>query len=110
MPPELSHPSYELGRELSVDEALMIVRRATFDPGQFTKRVQYDEQEVETLERWQSRAVLVALAAPEPDERWASLNRTGPHITKYERAELERVLPIGCPCVGTPEQEGCPHA
>jgi hypothetical protein len=37
-----------------VDEALIVVRRATFDPGQFTKRVLYHEGEPETLERWRT--------------------------------------------------------
>lgn len=77
--------TYGLGRELSTDEALMIVRRATFDPGQFTKRVLYAPGEPETLERWQARAVLVALAADEVDERWSARE---PHVTDYEREEL----------------------
>jgi len=74
-----------------VEEALMVARRATFDPGQFTKRVRYDEQEVETLEWWQARAVLVALAEHAPDARWAIGNGLGPHITACERAEFERL-------------------
>jgi hypothetical protein len=72
-----------------VDEALIVVRRATFDPGQFTKRVLYHEGEPETLERWQARAVLVALAAHDPDPRWGST--TAPHVTEYERAEFARI-------------------
>lgn len=81
--------AYELGRELDVHEALMLCRRATFDPGQFTKRVLYHEDgEVETLERWQARAVLVALSAREPDKRWSS---TEPHVTDFEREELKRL-------------------
>lgn len=89
-PPE--RRSFALERSLDIAEALMIARRATFDPGQFTKRVRYHEDEWETLERWQARAVLVALAASEPDERWAIANRQGPTVTDYERAELARVL------------------
>jgi hypothetical protein len=77
--------------ERPFEEALTVSSRATFDPAQFTKRVLYSEDEAETLERWQARAVLVALAAVEPDARWSSVNRTGPHITDYERAELARV-------------------
>lgn len=79
-----------VGRPL--DEALMLARRATFDPGSFTKHVLYREGELETLERWQARAVLVALAAHEPDQRWESINRRGPQITEYERAELARLF------------------
>jgi hypothetical protein len=81
--------TFDISRPL--DEALMVARRATFDPGAFTKRVLYHGDEWETLERWQARAVLVALAALEPDERWADGNKHGPHITDYERAELKRV-------------------
>jgi hypothetical protein len=77
--------------ERPVEEALAVARRATFDPGQFTNRVMFCEDEPETLERWQARAVLVALAALEPDARWAAVNRVGPHVTDYERAELVRV-------------------
>jgi hypothetical protein len=65
----------------------MVARRATFDPGQFTKRVLYCEGEPETLERWQARAVLVALVAG-PDDRWTV---DLPHVTDYERAEMARV-------------------
>lgn len=89
---EVSRQGYALGRDIDVDEALMLTRRATFDPGRFTKRVLYCEGEPETLERWQARAVLVALAAKSPDFRWASVNANGPHVTNYERAEIGRVL------------------
>lgn len=81
----MTHESYSVDR--AVDDALMVARRATFDPGQFTKRVPYHEGEPETLERWQARAVLVALAAG-PDDRWMV---DLPHVTDYERAELARV-------------------
>jgi hypothetical protein len=77
--------------ERPVEDALMVARRATWDPGQFTNRVSYHEGEMETLERWQAGAVLVALAAVEPDERWGSINARGPHITGHERVELKRV-------------------
>ncbi len=84
--------SYALGRDLTLDEALMLARRATFDPGAFTTRVPYGELEQETLERWQARALLVALAADRSDDRWATVNKQGPHVTEHERAELRRVL------------------
>lgn len=80
-----------LGRKLSLDEALVIARRATFDPGSFTKRVRFDEHEWETLERWQARAVLVALAAPSTDDRW----RYSEDTTDYEQTEISRLQDEG---------------
>lgn len=77
----------------AMDDALMVARRATFDPGQFTQQALYHAGEAETLERWQARAVLVALMAIEPDDRWPFT--TAPHVTEYERVELERVGLIG---------------
>lgn len=87
-PVELTRQSYRPGRGIDAVEALLIARRATFDPGQFTTRVRYSGDEWETLERWQARAVLVALAATEPDDRWST---RAPHLTEYERDELVRL-------------------
>jgi hypothetical protein len=84
--------AYALGRDLDVHEALMLARRATFDPGQFTKRVLYHEGEPETVERWQARAVLVAMAADAPDPRWSN---AGAHVTDFEREELQRLRLTG---------------
>lgn len=87
---------YDLGRSMTVAEAITILRRATFDPGVFTQRVSYNGDEVETLERWQARAAMVALsdAGPLLEGLWSQ--KIG-HFTEYEADEVARVLdrPIG---------------
>jgi uncharacterized protein YbaP (TraB family) len=80
--------TYAVTQELTVQAALVAARRATFDPGRYTQRVRYDAHEMETLERWQARAVLVALSSAHAD---ALPSSPGSDVTEHEQAELQRL-------------------
>jgi hypothetical protein len=64
---------YELGRPMTGAEAVVIARRATFDPGQFCPQ-ESDHNGLESLERWQARAVVIALGPTGPsfEDRWSN--------------------------------------
>lgn len=80
--------AYKLGRALTVGEAIVLARRATFDPGIFTKQ-RIDHNGLEQLHRWQARAVVIALGENGPtfEHRWGNLAQAlhHPHLP----AEIE---------------------
>lgn len=78
--------AYELGRPMTFAEAIMLTRRATFDPAQFTKRLMDHDREYESLERWQARAVVIALGPNGPtfEAKWG---QSTPH--PYIEIEVE---------------------
>lgn len=75
--------AYKLGRPLTVAEAIVIARRATFDPGVFTEQ-RSDHDGLEQLHRWQARAVVIALGenGPSFEHRWRNLEQAlrHPHL------------------------------
>jgi hypothetical protein len=77
--------SYSLGRDYTVAEAIVIARRATFDPGIFTKRLPHHD-DMETLERWQARAVVVALgpSGPSFEDQWSNLDQAVRNLPESE--------------------------
>jgi hypothetical protein len=80
--------AYTLGRDLTMAEAIILARRATFDPGQFTKRLPYHDSEMESLERWQARAVVIALGprGPAYEPKWSNLQQA---LRNFNEAELD---------------------
>jgi hypothetical protein len=77
--------SYSLGRAYTTAEAIIIARRATFDPGVFCHRLT-DHNGPEELHRWQARALVVALGprGPEYEPKWSNLEQAARNLDERE--------------------------
>lgn len=82
--------TFALGRAYSIAEVIVIARRATFDPGQFCKR-RTNHDGPESLERWQARAVAVALGpnGPAYEHKWGNLEQAVDGMAPGEIAAVE---------------------
>jgi len=78
------------GRPLSTVEAITIARRATYDPGAFTRR-RRDHNGEEPLHVWCARAAVVALGADGPllEGKWSQ--ELGPILENARRSEQQWV-------------------
>lgn len=80
-----------LGRELTIAEAIVLARRATFDPHVFTAQ-RHDHNGSEQLNRWQARAVVVALGpqGPSYEHHWTNLAQAVDGLRDDEVASVKR--------------------
>ena len=78
---------FATGRDLTTAEAIILARRATFDPGIFTHRLK-DHNGPEELHRWQARAVVIALgpSGPSYEHQWSNLPQA---IDNFDPRELD---------------------
>lgn len=88
--PERARPvAYELGRDYTTAEVIVIARRATFDPGAFCGR-RREHDGPESLERWQARAVVIALGPNGPtfEPQWSNLEQAVNNLADEEAAAV----------------------